>query len=351
MSTAPLTESNAVIVTPYDGDGVDWDSFVSEDRASSFCHLAGWREVMADVLGHECVYLRASDAEGGWRAALPLVSVKSRLFGNYLVSMPFLNYGGPVGEAGAVDALVTAAVRIADDRGVDLLELRGRSAPPGALRTVEKKVTVLLDLPGAEKVLWSERFPSKLRSQVRRPLKEGMEARIGPGERKPFYRVFRRHMHELGTPVLPARFFEAISSIFRENVVFGAVYRDREPVAAGCGFVWRDEFELTWASSLRDYNRMAPNMLLYWSLMKEMIARGMRVFNFGRCTPGGGTHRFKKQWGGADVPLPWAQWSPSGVTSTPSPDRPVYRLAASAWQRLPRPVADRLGPILARRLP
>src|SRR2546427_12313808 len=64
--------------------------------------------------------------------------------------------------------------------------------------------------------------------------------------------------------------------------------------------VWRDEFELTWVSSLREHDSKMPNMLLYWSFMEQMIARGVRVFNFGRCTPGGGTHQFKHQWGGVD---------------------------------------------------
>ena len=70
--------------------------------------------------------------------------------------------------------------------------------------------------------------------------------------------------------------------------------------------------------------------------MEQMIAHGVRVFDFGRrCTPGSGNHRFKQQWGGTDVPLPWLQWSPRNVAATPSPERPAYRLAIAAWRRLP----------------
>src|SRR5207247_15197 len=118
-------------------------------------------------------------------------------------------------------------------------------------------------------------------------------------------------------PVLPRAFFERLATTFGGLVVFGAVYRGAQPIAAGCGFAWRDEFEMTWASSLREHNRSAPNMLLYWSFMEQMIARGMRVFDFGRCTAGSGTHRFKQQWGGADVPLPWLQWSSRNTAATP----------------------------------
>jgi hypothetical protein len=214
-----------------------------------------------------------------------------------------------------------------------------------------RKITVVLPLPDSSDVLWREGFNGKLRSQIRRPLKEGMEVRFGTDQWEAFYEVFSRHMRDLGTPVLPRRLFERIAGRFASSVEFGVVYRGDEPVAAGCGFVWLDEFEMTWASALLKYKRSAPNMLLYWSFIERMIERGVRTFNFGRCTRGGRTHRFKRQWGGADIPLPWLQWSAGGVTATPSPDRRLYRLSAAVWRRIPRPVANRLGPALARHLP
>ena len=92
-------------------------------------------------------------------------------------------------------------------------------------------------------------------------------------------------------------------------------------------------------------------MLLYWSLMEESIRRRLKTFNFGRCTPGGGTHRFKLQWGGRDEPLPWSVWSPGGAVATPSPESRKYRAAIAAWQRLPLPVANLVGPLLSRSIP
>ena len=218
------------------------------------------------------------------------------------------------------------------------------------LRLSQRKLTVRLELPPAAEDLWRA-FDPKLRSQIRRPQRDGLVARFGPDQVDAFYDVFARNMRSLGTPVLPRAFFTRLAAIFAGLIVFGAVYRSGQPVAAGCGFVWRDEFEMTWASSLREYSRSAPNMLLYWSFIEQMIARGVRVFDFGRCTPGSGTHRFKQQWGGADVALPWLQWSPRNVAATPSPERPTYRLAAAVWRRLPLGVTNRIGPFLARRLP
>ena len=333
------------------GSAAAWDAVVSRVPDSTFCHLAGWREIMTDVLGHECLYTVATDRGGTWRGVLPLVRVRSRLFGHYLVSLPFLNYGGPLGVAAAQARLADQAIAEARRSGVDLLELRTRHAPPSALRLSHRKITVVLELPASTELLWQHVLPPRRRRQIRRAQDEGMEARFGDGQAQAFYEVFARNMKDLGTPVLPYRLFERVARVFPGLVVFGVAYWRGHPLAGGCGFVWRDEFELTWVSSLREHDSKMPNMLLYWSFMEQMIARGVRVFNFGRCTPGGGTHQFKHQWGGVDVPLPWAQWSPRNVAATPTPDRPVFRLATAAWRRLPLAVTKRVGPLLARQLP
>jgi serine/alanine adding enzyme len=341
-------------VTPVallDGGESAWDAFATAATDSTFCHLSGWRDVMTDVLGHACHYLSASAEDGATCAVLPLVRVKSPLFGDYLVSMPFLNAGGPVGAPDGVATLVEHAATLARRLGVDLLELRARQElSPTPLRVSSRKITVRLDLPTSAGVLW-DGFEPKLRSQIRRPQKEGLEARFGLDQLDAFYDVFAINMRALGTPVLPRRFFERIAERFPSLVVFGAVYRAAQPVAAGCGFVWRDEFEMTWASSLREYSRLAPNMLLYWSFLEHVIGRDVRVFDFGRCTPGGGTHRFKQQWGATDVPLPWLQWSSRHVAATPSPDRPAFKVASAVWRRLPLAVTNRIGPLLARQIP
>jgi FemAB-related protein (PEP-CTERM system-associated) len=339
-------------VVPLNGDRRVWDEFVTRAEGSSFCHLGGWGEILSDVLGAECLYWAAVDDNGAWRGILPLVRVRSRIFGHYLVSLPFLNDGGPLGSQAARDRLVEEAVAEARRSGADLLELRTRNLGGLDLPVSSRKITVLLPLPPDAEALF-KRFPAKLRSQIRRPMKEGLTARFGPEQREPFYEIFARTMRDLGTPVLPRALFERLSATFPELVVFGVVYRGEQPLAGGCGFVWRDEFEMTWAGALRESRNLAANMLLYWAFMEQVIARGARMFNFGRCTPGGGTHHFKKQWGGVDVPLPWHQYAASegGRHATPSPDDRAFSWGPRLWRRLPLSLANRLGPRLVRFLP
>jgi FemAB-related protein (PEP-CTERM system-associated) len=268
--------------------------------------------------------------------------------------MPFLNYGGPLGSDAGVSALGEEAERLAARSRVKLLELRSRVPLPISLRVSHRKITVVRDLPGDSEALWSS-LPAKLRSQIKRPRKEGIEVRVAAEQIDAFYAVFAHHMRDLGTPVLPKRFFAATSEVFGSDVTFAVAYHQNVPVACGCGFRWDAEFEITWASSLRAYNAMSPNMLVYWELMSRMTTAGVRLFNFGRCTPDSGTHRFKMQWGGREETLWWYQRAAGAAndaaSSTPSPDDGIFALATKVWQKLPVPIATRLGPAIVRSIP
>jgi serine/alanine adding enzyme len=268
-----------------------------------------------------------------------------------VVSMPYLNYGGPLGSPEAVGVLTAAAVGLADAAGAKLLELRSRAELPISLPVSHRKITVVLDLPSGGPEALFQSFKAKLRSQVRKPQKEGVTVRFGADQVEPFFRVLAHHMRDLGTPVQPKRLFEEIAAAFPESAWFGCAWYNGVPVAGGAGFVWNGEFEMTWASSLVAFNRVAPNMGLYWAFLERAAQERLHTFNFGRCTPGGGTHRFKQQWGSRDEPLWWYQHRAGGAAATPSPDDAGFRLAVRAWQRLPVGLATMLGPRIVRGIP
>lgn len=338
-------------VEPFAGDPREWDAFVGAHPGGTHCHLAGWRDVIARVFGHECIYLAARDGAGALAGVLPLVRVRSPLFGHFVVSMPFLNAGGPLGDPTAVAALVDEAARRARRDGVGLLELRSRTQLPVGLDVSHRKITVVLDLPADPDVLW-KRFDPKLRSQVRRPQKGGVEMRFGRDQVGPFYHVFSRHMRDLGTPAQSRRLFEAAADAFADSAWVGCAWLDGRPIAGGFGFLWRDTFEMTWASALVEHKALAANMLVYWAFLERAVRAGARVFDFGRCSPGAGTHRFKRQWGGRDVPLWWYTQAEEGArAATPSPDDARYAWGPRLWRLLPVPVATALGPRIVRYIP
>ncbi|HEX5633680.1 MAG TPA: FemAB family XrtA/PEP-CTERM system-associated protein, partial [Gemmatimonadales bacterium] len=313
-------------------------------------HLHAWRDIVTRVHGHRAPFLAARDGAGALTGVLPLVLLRHPVFGRYLVSMPFVNYGGPLGTDDAVRALAAEAARLADRERVKLMELRSRTELPLDLPASHRKVTVVLDLPDGGPAALMKGFEAKLRSQVRRPAKDGITVRFGRDQVEPFYGVFARHMRDLGTPVQPKALFAALADAFGDDLWVGCAWMGDVAVAGGVGFRWGTEFEMTWASSLHAYNRHSPNMGLYWAFMERACLEGLTLFNFGRCTPGAGTHRFKRQWGSRDEQLWWYQHG-AGAAATPSPDDGAYAWGPRLWKRLPLPVANLLGPPIVAGIP
>lgn len=338
-------------VESFAGPGVEWDACVHRATGWTPFQQWGWKALMEEVFHHECVYLAARDAWGRVTGVLPLVHPRSLLFGDYLVSMPFVNYGGPLGDDASVQALVQHASEIAHDRRVDLLELRCREPLALEAPISRRKITCVLDLsPGNAGGVW-EGLTSNVRRKVRRAEKEGFTVAFGLEQVDAFYDVFSRHMRDLGTPTLPRRFFHALVDRFPDEIWIACVYSADTPVASGFGFQWMEELELTWVSALQEYHRAYANMLLYWRMIERAANQNLRAFNFGRCTPGGGTHHFKQQWGARDVPLSWYQPVMAGRGSTPSPHERAFALGPILWKRLPLALANALGPSIVRLLP
>jgi FemAB-related protein (PEP-CTERM system-associated) len=334
-------------------DAGRWDAYVNGSPASSLYHLHAWGDVIRATFGHEAIYLSAVAEDGQLAGILPLVQLRSRVFGNMLVSVPYFNYAGICAERDDVhDRLFESAVDLARQRGSDFLELRYEGGWRPDLPCKTTKVAMRRPLPGSADELWKE-LGSKLRNQVQRPRKEGMTAVVGRTERlDDFYAVFSANMRDLGTPVYPKAFFRNILQTFPEQTWIAVVYAGPQPVAAGFLAGFRDRVEIPWASSLRAFNRLSPNMLLYWSCLEFACARGYRVFDFGRSTRGESTYRFKEQWGAAPSQLYWYYWlrNGGGIPEV-NPDNPKYRAAIAAWKRLPLGVTRWLGPRIVKYIP
>jgi serine/alanine adding enzyme len=247
--------------------------------------------------------------------------------------------------------LADHAETLAKQDRVKLLELRSRTPLPLSMDASLRKITVVLDLDAGDPDRVFKRLDAKLRSQIRRPQKEGVTVRFGPDQIGPFFDVFAHHMRDLGTPTQPRRLFEVLAEVFPDSVWFGCAYVGDRAIACGCGFVWASEFEMTWASALNEFKKLSANMLLYWAFMERAARDGLTLFNFGRCTPDGGTHKFKRQWGSRDEQLFWYDWSPSGSAKTPAPSDGAYSWGPRVWQHIPLPLATALGSRIVKFIP
>jgi FemAB-related protein (PEP-CTERM system-associated) len=280
------------------------------------------------------------------------VRQKSLLFGDFLVSLPFLNYGGILADSDAVGlAIMRKAIELAESLGVSHIELRESQERTG-LPSRTEKVSMQLKLPATTEEL-GKSLGSKMRSQIRRPLRENPKISVGSIELVDrFYRIFSRNMRDLGTPVYPKSMFVEIMRRFPDESNIVLIEISGRPAAAAFLLHFRDTTEVPWASTNREFNALSVNMLLYWELLNIAIGRGTKVFDFGRSTIHSGTYRFKKQWGAQPVQLCWNYWiKDGGVLPHINPDNPKYSLAISVWKRLPLPFSRLIGPLLVRNLP
>jgi FemAB-related protein (PEP-CTERM system-associated) len=328
-----------------------WDSWVREHEGAAIYHLAGWRELIEDVFGRDTHYLLA-ERGGRTTGVLPLVRLKSWVFGDFLTSLPYVTYGGVVAEdAESAARLLDAAARLGSELGVAHVELRHVHDCADLPKRTDK-VSMHRRLTGDSDMLWKE-LGSKLRAQIKRPLKEGAGCEIGGVELvDEFYRVFSVKYRDLGVPVYPLAWFRGVLKRFAHAARVFVVRVDGCAVAASIVLGWRERLEVPWAASLRSADRYGVNMFLYWSMLKHAEEAGYRCFDFGRSTRDSGTFRFKKQWGAAPVQLYWHYWMRDGGEPPQlNAHNPKYQAAVAMWRRLPVWAANVLGPKLVKNLP
>ncbi len=305
---------------------------------------------MSGVFRHDTYFLYA-ETDGRIEGVLPLAHVKSMLFGNSLVSLPFAVYGGVAAtNADAASALEAEAQRIAQRLGVDHLELRHVEArhddwPRQDLYVTFRKAI----LPEEEANMLA--IPRKQRAMVRKGIKNGLRSEIDPCVDR-FFALYADNVHRHGTPALPKRYFEALQAQFGDDcevlIVSGP---DGQTLSGVLSFYFRDEVLPYYAGDDESARDLAANDFKYWELMRLSCARGLKVFDYGRSKQGTGSFAFKKNWGFEPAPLhyEYCLYKRDAVPQN-NPANAKFRLMIEAWRRMPIGMANWLGPYVVRNL-
>jgi FemAB-related protein (PEP-CTERM system-associated) len=330
-------------------DRTEWEAFVNGHGDATGYHAWDWQRVFTNAFGHEPVYLIAR-RDRRVVGVLPLVQIKSFLFGRTMTSLPFLNYGGVMADTPWVStALVEAAARQAAARRCRHVELRHVEQQFRTLPYKRHKVAMWLRLTPTA----GDNFDPIVRTQVRKAEKSGLVVERGGAELvHDFYQVFARNMRDLGTPVYTRRLFDQVLETFPSRTLLHVVRLDGRPVAAGLTYRTDTMVQLPWAPSIRECKAMCPDVLLYWDAIQFAQESGAEVFDLGRCTPGDGAFAFKVQWGAEQVPLHW-EYLPLMPGDRPHvrPANPRFHVPIALWQKLPLAISTRVGPMIVRAIP
>ena len=329
---------------------VRWDAFVHASPQATFFHRAGWQRVLSDVLRHETHFLYAEVA-GRIEGVLPLAHVKSLLFGQSLVGLPFAVYGGAAAtNPAAAEALEQAAQALARRLGVAHLELRN-VAPRHADWPVQDLYVTFRKaiLPDEQANLLA--IPRKQRAMVRKGIANGLRSELDAGVDR-FFALYADNAHRHGTPCLPKRYFAALRREFGADcdvqTVTDAAGR---PLSSVMSFYFRDEVLPYYAGDAEAARELAANDFKYWELMRRSCARGVRVFDYGRSKRGSGSFAFKKNWGFEPQPLhyEYCLYKRDAVPQN-NPSNAKYRLLIQTWRRMPAGMVNWLGPMVVRGL-
>jgi FemAB-related protein (PEP-CTERM system-associated) len=332
-----------------DVDEARWDAFVLGCEEATFFHLAGWRRVVEEGLGHRTHFLVA-ERGGRIEGVLPLAQVRSRLFGHSLSSLPGCVYGGVAAANGqARQALTDAASALAEELKVDALEMRHRERRAEDWPCKDLYVTFRKEI-SADPDENLKAIPRRQRAMVRKGIKAGLSSRL-VDDVGPFFSIYSESVRNLGTPVFPRRYFRCLHRVFANECELSIVSHGGEDIAAVMSFYFRDEVLPYYGGSRPAARALKGNDFMYWDLMCRAAERGVRIFDYGRSKQGTGSFSFKKNWGFVPQPL-FYEYRLVKARDVPqvNPSNPKYRYFIEVWKRLPLPVANAIGPLLARNL-
>jgi FemAB-related protein (PEP-CTERM system-associated) len=332
-------------------DEAAWEAFVFRDDSTTFFHRAGWRRVIENSLGHRAHYRCA------WRGdqlvgILPLIEIKSRLFGHALISLAFGVAGGIAAtDSAAVAALAEDAAGLGETLGVDFVELRhdvARDIPWLAKPDLYFGFRRTL---GQDESANLKAIPRKKRADLRKAIdNKNLVVDVGV-DSQIFYRIYAESLRNLGTPVLPRGFYAAIAEEFGNAVELSTISGPDGPVAALMTYFFKDVAMPYYGGATPAARPLHAYDLQYWRLMGRAVERGCKIFDFGRSKRGTGAFDYKTYWGFEPSPLHY-QFHLVRRQSLPeiNPLNPKYRLMVDTWKKLPLAVANTLGPAIARQI-
>lgn len=326
------------------------DEYVRHQPSAKLCHLFEWGEATAYAMKLKHIYLVAR--ENSVCGILPLMHVRSMLFGNRMTSQSMSNYGGMIADSDkARDMLFNKAVELGTQLDCESIEFRNISPLPYELNIRSGKVCMHLPLQADIEETW-KLFDPNVRNRVRKAEKSGITVVSGAEELLDgFYGVYTARMRQLGTPCFGRTFMREILRRLPDNSRVFVAYLGDVTVGGAFTVCFNGFAEIPWVSTLLDYNSLSPNNILYWSIIKHYSVAGARIFDFGRSTAEGPTYEFKRHWGTTPVDLHYQYWvHPSHKFEILSPDSPRYKRKVEMWKHLPLWVTRLAGPWISRGL-
>ncbi len=330
-----------------------WDKYVKTHQQASFFHLSGWQTVIEKSFNHPCYFLYA-EKDGSICGVLPLVEVKSSLFGHALISTPFCVYGGAIADTvEIVRQLEQEACQIAERLQVDHLELRYKEAQDSSLLLKQAHSTFGVEIvEGSDNILAS--IKKKQRAVIRHSLKNELNSSISSNKHdfNDFYQLLSTSYRNLGTPIFTKRYFENLMTVFADDSDV-AVIRDKnnQPSSAVLNFYFNEQVLPYYGGGNDNARGLKSADFMYYQVMCHAQEKGKKWFDFGRSKNDSGPYKYKKNWGMEPKSLYYYYYLVKAEElPNLSPNNPKFKFFIAMWQKLPLKLSQFIGPFLSKYL-
>lgn len=188
---------------------------------------------------------------------------------------------------------------------------------------------------------------SKRRNLVKKSLQNNFIFKYGNSDTfiNDFYTIFSNTMHKHGTPVFDKQLFYYLRDEFKDDNVYYTAYDENgKPIACMCMLFDEEIAWYPWGGVDENFAKKLAGYFIYWKTLEEVVGReSFKVFDFGRSSYGGGTYRFKSQFGAEPIKIDIISNQDENIYSK-------YSLATSVWKKLPKNFVDLLGPKICKYL-
>ena len=331
------------------------EQFVAQHPDGTVFHRPAWLIGSAAGTGNRALALLAT-RDDQITAYLPLTEIHSPLFGRVLASSGFGVGGGILAQDDAhARPLFAALEELARRRSCPAAELRGGYLPASRSGwTIKQDSHCGFVQPlAADDEAQLLQIPRKQRAEVRKGLAGDLQVTAGSAasDRAAHYAVYSQSVRNLGTPVFPRQLFAQILVAFGQDADILTIWSAGKPVASVLSLYHKGAVMPYWGGGTWDARRLRANDRMYYELMLHARRRGCTTFDFGRSKTGSGAYDFKRNWGFEPDPLSYGQWTAPGAPvrdADPASAKHAARIAL--WKRLPVPLANLIGPHIARGL-
>jgi FemAB-related protein (PEP-CTERM system-associated) len=347
-----VTVRQAQLSDPHDCARID--AFVAAHPDSTPFHRTAWLNGVAAGTGQKAFCLIAETASGIIEGMVPAHAVGSPLFGRAMVSSGFAVGGGILANSQAVaERLADAFWDLALQQKCPSVELRGGTLPEsGWIIKGDAHANFARPLTANDEAELLA-IPRKQRAEVRKGLDKGLVIETGSGSRDLdwHYAVYSESVRNLGTPVFPKALMAQVLKAFGADADILTVLSDGKPVASVLSLYHNGAVMPYWGGGVHQARALRANDIMYYALMNHARKRGCTSFDFGRSKVGSGAYAFKKNWGFEPQPLSYAVRTADGAEPRDvNPNSPKYKAKIAMWQKLPLPIANLIGPWIAKGL-